>query len=139
MMIENQHATFGAIAFGAVGWAICGASIAIGFAVTSEFGALVLHAIAAPVIFAALSWLYFRRFAYVAPLRPAVLFVAVAISLDVVIVALLVERSFEMFESILGMWLPFGLIFAASWATGWLVRKHASAPDTGHQPDRFNH
>jgi hypothetical protein len=38
-----------------VGWALCGATMALALAFTSESGALVLHAIAAPVFFAIIS------------------------------------------------------------------------------------
>jgi hypothetical protein len=36
----------------------------------------------------------------------------------VFVVALLVEKSFDMFRSVLGTWLPFALIFLATWLTG---------------------
>ena len=38
--------------------------------------------------------------------------------LDILIVALLIERSFEMFTSILGTWIPFLLIFGSTYLTG---------------------
>jgi hypothetical protein len=34
------------------------------------------------------------------------------------VVALLIERSFKMFESIVGTWPPFLLIFISTWWTG---------------------
>ncbi len=119
-MTLGQSAIIAAVAF--MGWAVCGAAIGIGFGLMTETGALVLHGIVAPLAFAGLSWLYFARFAYTTPLATAALFLAVVVALDVLVVALLIERRFAMFESVLGTWLPFVSIFAATWATGSAVR-----------------
>jgi hypothetical protein len=108
-------------AFAIVGWVVCAAAIGIGFALLTERGALILHAIVAPVAFAGLSWLYFSRFAYTRPLTTALLFLAVVAALDVFVVALLIERSFAMFASALGTWAPLFLIFTSTLATGVLV------------------
>jgi hypothetical protein len=51
--------------------------------------------------------------------RPtAAVFVVIVFLLDVFLVALLVERSFAMFRSVLGTWLAFALIFLSAWLTG---------------------
>jgi hypothetical protein len=110
-------------AFAIVGWAVCAAAIGIGFALMSERGALVLHAIVAPIAFAGLSWFYFTRFAYTRPLTTALLFLAVVVALDVFVVSLLIEKSFAMFASALGTWTPLFLIFASTLATGVLVER----------------
>src|SRR5208282_5499734 len=99
--------------FALVGWVLCAASIGLGFAVTSQTTTLVVHAILAPVVFAGLSWMYFTRFAYTTPLVAAALFLGV--------VAGFILGSFAMFGSVLGTWLPFALIFAATWGTGTAV------------------
>jgi hypothetical protein len=39
-------------------------------------------------------------------------------ALDALVVAPLFEHSYAMFRSVIGTWLPFGLIFVASWAAG---------------------
>jgi hypothetical protein len=109
--------------FAIVGWAICAAAIGIGFNLFTQTGALVLHAIVAPIAFALLSWLYFTRFAYTGPLATAALFLAIVVALDVFLVALLIERSFAMFASPLGTWLPFALIFGSTWATGTVFER----------------
>jgi len=108
-------------AFAIVGWAVCAAAIGIGFALMTERGALILHAIVAPIAFAGLSWVYFTRFGYTRPLTTALLFVAIVVALDVVVVAVLILGSFAMFASPLGTWLPLFLIFTSTWATGTLV------------------
>jgi hypothetical protein len=77
------------------------------------------------VIFTCLSPVYFRRSMAWSPLRTAAVFLGVVAVMDVFVVALLVERSFEMFASILGTWLPFLLIFGSTWCTGVAVRRAA--------------
>jgi hypothetical protein len=42
--------------------------------------------------------------------------------MDVFVVSMLVMRSFEMFQSILGTWIPFTLIFISTYLTGRYVR-----------------
>jgi hypothetical protein len=103
------------------GWALCFAAIGIGMAVTSLQTALVFHAIAAPVIFAFVSLVYFRKFSYSSPLQTAIIFTAYVIAMDLFIVAMLINRSFEMFTSLLGTWIPFALIFTSTCLTGSLL------------------
>ena len=104
-----------------VGWVLCFATIGIGMAVTSLETALIAHAIAAPIIFAGVSLVYFRKFSYTTPLRTAVIFTVFVIAMDFFVVAMLINRSFEMFTSLLGTWIPFALIFASTHLTGTLV------------------
>ncbi len=113
--------------FALVGWAVCGASIGVGFALFTQSGALVLHAIVAPIAFALLSMIYFTRFAYTGPLATAALFLGIVAALDVFVVALVIERSFAMFASALGTWIPFALIFGSTWATGVVVARNGEA------------
>ncbi len=106
------------IAFALVGWGICGAIIGIGRSLTSMQNTLIIHALAVPVVFGALAWLYFHFFGYTTALQTALLFTGLAILLDATVIALLVEKSYAMFGSILGTWIPFGLIFLATWLVG---------------------
>ena len=119
-----------AIAHGLMGWVLCGATMSVAMKLTTLRAALIIHALAAPVIFTALSLSYFRRLGSLSPLRTAAAFLGVVAVMDVLVVALLIERSFEMFKSILGTWLPFLLIFASTWWTGVAVRRagHRAAP-----------
>ena len=112
-----------AIAHGLAGWALCGATMGVGLKLTTVATALILHAIAAPGIFTAVSLAYFRRPVSWSPLLAATTFLGVVIVMDVGVVALLVERSFAMFGSVLGTWLPFLLIFVSTWWTGTAVRR----------------
>lgn len=113
------------IAYGVVGWALCGVMMGLGIKLATLEIALIAHAVAAPLIFVALSLMYFRRFGCWSPLLTAAVFLGVVVILDTFVVALLIERSFEMFGSILGTWLPFFLVFISSWWTGVFLRRTA--------------
>lgn len=104
-----------------VGWALCFGTIGIGMAVTTLETALIAHAIAAPIIFSVISWIYFRRFNYTKPLATAFIFVTFIMAMDFIVVALMINRSLEMFTSLLGTWIPFALIFTSTYVTGLLV------------------
>jgi hypothetical protein len=45
------------LVFAFIGWALCGATMGIGMAFTSEGNVLIIHAAAAPIIFGTLSWI----------------------------------------------------------------------------------
>ena len=113
------------LVFAFIGWALCAATIGIGMAVTTEENALIMHAIGAPVFFGILSWIYHRKFNYTAPLQTAAIFVGFVIAVDFFIVPLLMLNSPEMFTSPLGTWIPFALIFLATYTymTGVYARK----------------
>jgi hypothetical protein len=101
-----------------IGWTICGAVMFIGTAVTSELIALIIHAIAAPIIFAVVSSYFFKRYNFTTPLETAALFVAFVILMDFIVVGLLINRSLAMFGNVLGTWIPFILIFISVYYTG---------------------
>jgi hypothetical protein len=107
-----------------IGWAMCGAIIGIGFAVTTEQNALIIHALVVPVVFVVISLIYFKWFNYTTPFQTGLIFFLSAIMLDFFVVALLIEKSFEMFTSILGTWIPFALIFLSTYLTGLYLQRH---------------
>lgn len=106
---------------GAIGWALCGAIIFIGRSLTDMQTTLIAHAIGAPVIFTLISLLYFSRFNYTSPLQTAIAFFAIVVLLDFFLVALIIERSMDMFRSLLGTWIPWVLIFLSTYLTGLVV------------------
>ncbi len=108
-----------------MGWTICGAIMFIGTAVTSEFIALIIHAIAAPIIFALVSSYYFKKYDFSTPLETAALFVAFVVLMDFFVVALLINKSLAMFGNVLGTWIPFVLIFISTYYTGRHEEKKA--------------
>ncbi len=109
------------LAHALVGWALCAVTMGIGMAVTSLDKALIIHTILAPVFFAGVSLVYFNRFHFTTPLQTAAIFLGVVMAMDVFVVALLINRSLEMFTSLLGTWIPFLLIFLSTYLTGTIV------------------
>ena len=112
----NRHASL--VVHGLIGWAICGATIAIGRQVVSMQATLWIHAAVAPVAFALLTAHHFSRFPSSSPARTALVMLAVVVGLDAGLVAPVVERSYAMFRSVLGTWVPFASIVLASYWTG---------------------
>ena len=106
------------VAHAVLGWALCFATIGIGQAVTTMQTTLIVHAILAPLFFIGLSWLYFRRFPDASPLATAAAFVGPVMALDFFLVALVILRDLAMFGSVLGTWIPFASIFAATYLMG---------------------
>jgi hypothetical protein len=101
-----------------VGWVLCFATMGIAMATTSLNNALIIHAVAAPILFGAVALVYFSRINAASPLQTALLFVGFVIAADFLVVALLVNRSLAMFASLLGTWIPFALIFLSTYLTG---------------------
>ncbi|MGB6607960.1 MAG: hypothetical protein WBF28_09145 [Atribacterota bacterium] len=104
-------------------WALCGATIAIGRSFMSMELTLIIHAIAAPIFAALVSLDYYKKFSYTTPLQTAFIFLFFVIAMDAGLVAPVFEKSYEMFRSILGTWVPFGLIFLSTFITGLTVKK----------------
>ena len=106
---------------GIVGWAACAALTAGLLATVSTTGVLWGHGIAAPLIFIVVSWHYFSSQGAREPGEVAVEFTAIVVFFDLVVVGGWIEGSNAIFRSIVGTWLPFVLIFAASYLTGFLI------------------
>jgi hypothetical protein len=117
----NTKKIFIILAHAFVGWAFCTASMVIGMATMSLENALIVHAIGAPIFFSIISLIYFNKFNYTRPLQTALIFVAFVILVDFFLVALIIDRSLEMFTSLLGTWIPFALIFTATYIVGMMV------------------
>jgi hypothetical protein len=111
-------------------WALCAATMGIGMAFITLEITLIIHAIGAPIFAAIVSLVYFARFNFTTPLQTALFFIGFVIVVDFFVVALLINRSLEMFTSLLGTWIPFVLIFASTYLTGVLVSGNAK-PATG--------
>jgi len=113
------------LAFALIAQMLCWAIMVIGQMVTSLENTLIAHAIGAPIIAVVVSSIYYKKFNYTTPLQTAIVFVSVVIAMDVFIVALLIERSFEMFTSPIGTWIPISSIFLATYITGIFANKRA--------------
>ncbi len=101
-----------------IGWTILGVILAIGRAVAPELLALIIHAIAAPIVFAVVTTYYFKRYDFTTPLETALLFVAFVILMNFFVVALIIYRSLAMFGNVLETWIPFILIFISVYYIG---------------------
>ena len=123
MKIEK---TFTVLVHAFIGWALCAATMGIGMATMSLQNALMVHAIAAPIFFTILSLIYFKKFHYTTPLQTAMIFVAFVIVVDFFVVAILINKSLDMFTSLLGTWIPFALIFFSTYLTGLLLKNDSS-------------
>jgi menaquinone-dependent protoporphyrinogen oxidase len=124
------------VAYAAAGWALCGATMMTLLHVVGLTAALVLHAIAAPLIFIVLARRYFRARGARDPLPTAVSWTATVALLDLVVVGGAVQHSLDMFKSIPGTWLPFALIFLAAWATGEIMSMLPSPAQRQEHSDR---
>jgi len=105
-----------------VGWAICGGIMGIGMSTTTMQNTLIIHAILVPVVFVAVSLIYFKNFNYTTHIQTASIFLSFVILMDLFVVSILINGNFDMFKSILGTWIPFAGIFLSTYLTGSFVR-----------------
>lgn len=112
---------------GVIGWAICGATIGVGRQLVSMDTTLVIHALVAPLAFGLLTWNYFRRHPDSGAGAIALTMLGVVVGLDAPVVAPFIERSYAMFRSMLGTWIPFASILASSYIVGRAVASRSSA------------
>lgn len=103
------------------GWAACGLTLAVCRAIWGMPTALWVHLAAAPAIFFVVTAFYWNRSRHLGPAATASLFLAIVLGMDALVVAPFFERSFAMFGSAVGTWLPFGLIFLGSLGAGLLL------------------
>lgn len=101
-------------------WGTCGAVMAIGRRLWILNVALRVHVAAAPAIAFALSAVHKMLAPEFNPVLRAMALTGFVVVLDAIVVAPLLERSYAMFRSFVGTWLPFAAIFLASLAAGLL-------------------
>jgi hypothetical protein len=119
------------LVFALIAQMLCWAIMVVGQTVTSMENTLIAHAIGAPIIAIVVSSIYYKKFNYTTPLQTAIVFASVVIAMDVFVVALLIEKSFEMFTSPIGTWIPISSIFLATYLTGlFMTRREVTASDT---------
>jgi len=117
-----------ALGWAAAGWAACGITFAIGRAAFGVPAAIAIHLVAAPFIGAAATRLLWRQACPPGVAATAVTMAGTAALLDAVLVAPFLERSYAMFASPAGTWIPLALILAASAATAArLARRRATS------------
>jgi len=111
-------------------WALCGATIAVGRSVTTMELTLIIHAIGAPVYACIVAIVYYKKFNYTSSLYTALIFLLLIIVMDAGLVAPVFEKSYVMFKSILGTWIPFSLIFLSTYITGIIVKRKVNKTTT---------
>jgi hypothetical protein len=88
-------------------WIVCGATIGIGRTVLTPDATLGVHAVVAPAVSALAAFFYAKRFNYTPPLQTALPFVVFALVADAGLVAPVFEKSYAMFASVWGTWIPY--------------------------------
>src|SRR5574341_676777 len=107
-----------ALGWAVVGWGACGLVFALARAALGVGAAVVIHLIAAPIIGAVVTRRLWSHARHPGIAATAATLAGTAALLDAILVAPFLERSFAMFASPAGTWIPLLLIFAASAATG---------------------
>ena len=108
-------------------WALSAIALAVAARVFPLERALVLHAIAAPILTAFVMAFYFGAFGGVGPL-PAALFVAAVVALADVAAAPWLRRATTPFQVALETWTPWTLTFVQALASGIVARRRTRAP-----------
>jgi hypothetical protein len=109
------------------GWLVCGATVGAGRQILSLHATLIVHAAVAPLAFGLLAWHHFTRYPDSPPVATALAMLSIVVGLDALFVAPIVERSYAMFGSLLGTWLPFLLIFAATYLVGRIAGRRTGS------------
>ncbi len=99
-------------------WGACGGVIAAGRRLWSLDTTLRVHLVVAPVLAFLVAVAHKELAPGFDPLLRAAAITFIVMLLDALVVAPLFERSYAMFRSFVGTWLPFVAIFAACWAAG---------------------
>jgi len=84
---------------------------------------LIVHLIGAPIITFVVSAIYYRKFNYTSTFQTALVFLLFVLIMDAGLVAPVFEKSFEMFRSVIGTWLPFSFIFMSAYLAGAIGKK----------------
>jgi hypothetical protein len=129
----HLHQRFVLLTCAIVGWALCAGVMGIGLSLTTLENTLIVHAVAAPLIFGALAAAYFRAYPDASVIRTAAAWVTLVTLLDLVVVAGVLLQSLAMFQSPLVTRIPFALIFLSTVSVGQVRVRCGGAG--GHSPD----
>lgn len=108
------------VGLGLIAWAVCGSVMMVGRRLWGLETALRVHLAAAPIIAFLVSSIHTLLAPGFGTVLRAGVMTGLIMLLDAAVVAPLIERSFAMFRSVIGTWLPFVAIFLASLAAGIL-------------------
>jgi hypothetical protein len=118
-----------AVGWAVVGWIACGLVFALARGMFGVNAAVIVHLLAAPCIGATVTLLLWNHPRHPGVAGTAATLAGTAALLDAIVVAPFLERSFAMFASPGGTWIPLALIFAASAATAALLSRPAARRD----------
>ncbi len=90
---------------------------------------LTIHAIVAPAAFGILTWRHTKAHPNTSAGSLALAMLGIVVGLDALLVAPFLERSYAMFRSVLGTWLPFALIFASTYVVARRTGRGDSLPN----------
>jgi hypothetical protein len=125
------------VAVGAtLGWAVlvwigCGLTFVVSRGLLGTGAAITIHLLAAPAIGAAATLRLWKHPRHPGVAATAATLAGTAALLDAIVVAPFLERSYAMFASPAGTWIPLALILAASAATAALLARLTARPDAG--------
>jgi len=102
-------------------WAACGQVIYIGRRRLPMQTTLMIHLFLSAVFAFTAAAVHVWLWPEFGALERAAAMTGLIVALDAAVVAPLFERSYAMFRSLLGTWVPFVAIFVASWAAGIYV------------------
>ena len=109
------------LGLGVVLWGLCGTVMAAGRRMWSLDTTLRVHLAAAPFIAFAVSAIHKLLAGDFNPVLRAMVLTGLVIVLDAAVVAPFLERSYAMFRTFIGTWIPFAAIFLASLLAGFVV------------------
>jgi amino-acid N-acetyltransferase len=107
-------------------WALSALALAVAVRVLSLERALVVHAIAAPILTALVMAFYFGAFGGIPPI-PAALLVAAVVALADLAASPWLRRATTPFQVALETWTPWTLVFAQALASGIVARRRPRA------------
>ena len=128
-MQRSRIAVGPALGWGVATWLACGFVFAGTRSLLGVDAAVAIHLVAAPFIASGATFLLWNHPRHPGVVGTALTLAGTAALLDVVVVAPFLERSYTMFESLPGTWIPLGLILAASATTAALLSRPAGRRD----------
>jgi hypothetical protein len=120
-----------------IGWLLCAAVMGVGMSILPLQNALLVHLFAAPLIFALVSLSFYKKAPSSPPILVAAGFTAFVMAMDFILVAWIIQKSFAMFGSFMGTWMPFAMIFVSSLMTGRSMKKSGSSRTSGAKKARI--
>lgn len=103
---------------GAIGWAICAGLLAALLRIDGSGLAAAVHAVAVPLVFAAVAFHYFKARGAREPLVTALGFAAIFAGLELVVAGASSGGDFAVLGKFVRFWLPLGLLVLVTWTTG---------------------